>query len=158
MANRLDELNSTLAADQPAPLRIGIGIHAGPAIVGEMGYADATSVTAIGDTVNTASRLESMTKEFGAQLILSQRVADLARLDATKWPLDEREVRGRNEKLAVRIVADATKLAEPEVATERRRARRREARLHLLDTHESNATAIVPRRTPIAQGSNQESK
>ena len=61
---RLDDLNEALSGDLDQPLRIGIGLHAGPAIVGEMGYGGAP-VTAIGDTVNTASRLESLTKEFG---------------------------------------------------------------------------------------------
>ena len=50
MSAQLEDLNSLLAADLPAPLKIGIGVHVGPAIVGEMGYADWTSVTAIGDT------------------------------------------------------------------------------------------------------------
>ncbi len=68
MSAQLRDLNMLLAADLPRPLRIGIGIHAGPAIVGEMGYAAATSLTAIGDAVNTASRLEAATKEFGAEL------------------------------------------------------------------------------------------
>ena len=50
---------------------MGIGIHAGPVIVGEMGYGHATSLTAIGDAVNTASRLEALTKELGVQLVFS---------------------------------------------------------------------------------------
>jgi adenylate cyclase len=67
----LDELNDLLKADLPEPLRIGIGIHVGPAIVGDMGYVRATSFTAISNTINTASRLETMTKEFAAQLVIS---------------------------------------------------------------------------------------
>ncbi|MGH6959354.1 MAG: adenylate/guanylate cyclase domain-containing protein, partial [Dongiaceae bacterium] len=59
MSESLRELNRSLANDVAEPLRIGIGIHAGPAIVGEMGHGRATSVTAVGDTVNTASRLET---------------------------------------------------------------------------------------------------
>ena len=50
---------------------MGIGLHAGPAIVGEMGYGRAISLTAIGDTVNVASRLEALTKELGGQLVVS---------------------------------------------------------------------------------------
>ncbi|MEK9660358.1 MAG: adenylate/guanylate cyclase domain-containing protein [Alphaproteobacteria bacterium] len=65
MAARLDDLNELLAPDLPEPLRIGIGIHCGPAIVGEMGYGEVVSFTAVGDTVNTASRLEAMTKRWG---------------------------------------------------------------------------------------------
>ena len=56
---RLDELNASLGAELDRPLRIGIGIHCGPAIVGEMGYGNAASITAIGDAVNTPSRLGS---------------------------------------------------------------------------------------------------
>jgi class 3 adenylate cyclase len=54
---RLDELNASLGAELDR--RIGIGIHCGPAIVGEMGYGNAASITAIGDAVNTPSRLGS---------------------------------------------------------------------------------------------------
>ena len=113
MSARLEDLNSLLAADLPAPLKIGIGVHVGPAIVGEMGYADSPSVTAIGDTVNTASRLESMTKEFGAQLVVSQRVVDLAGIEVEGWPVEERSIRGRTEALTILVVNDARDLPEP---------------------------------------------
>ena len=111
MAEQLAELNGALAGDLEAPLRIGIGIHAGPVIVGEMGYGRATSVTAIGDAVNTASRLEALTKELGAQLVLSEPVALAAGLDAAAFPARDIEIRGRSAPLAVRVVADARTLA-----------------------------------------------
>ena len=57
MDRALAELNETLSGEIGQKLRIGIGIHAGPAIVGEMGYGRTTGLTAIGDTVNVASRL-----------------------------------------------------------------------------------------------------
>ena len=114
MSVQLEDLNQLLAADLEAPLKIGIGVHVGPAIVGEMGYADSTSVTAIGDTVNTASRLESMTKEFGVQLIVSQRVVDLAGIDMEGFLVEERPIRGRAETLTIRVVKDARDLPEPE--------------------------------------------
>jgi adenylate cyclase len=93
-----------------APLRIGIGIHAGHAIIGEMGYERATTLTAIGDTVNTASRLESMTKEVKAQLVVSEAVAELGRIDLSAHPRHELSIRGRVETLAVRAIADASAL------------------------------------------------
>ena len=48
---------------------MGIGIHSGNVIFGKMGYKHAKNLTAVGDAVNTASRLESLTKEFKCQLI-----------------------------------------------------------------------------------------
>jgi adenylate cyclase len=111
MARQLDELNRTLEHDLDTPLRIGIGIHAGPAIVGEMGYGPATHLTAVGDSVNTASRLEAMTKEFGAQLVASESVFSNAKIDATAFPRHEIEIRGRKQAVPVRVVADARTLA-----------------------------------------------
>ena len=113
MAKALRDLNRLLESDLPAPLRIGIGIHIGPAIVGEMGYAAATSVTAVGDTVNTASRLEAMSKQFGAQLVVSAEVASEADADLTAWRREAVAVRGRREPLAVFIVGDAGELPGP---------------------------------------------
>jgi adenylate cyclase len=110
MAHALAELNETLKHDLADPLRIGIGIHVGPVIVGEMGYASVTSVTAIGDTVNTASRLESATKEFQAQLVLSTAVAERAGLALAGYPRETVEIRGRNEPLPILVVKDAETL------------------------------------------------
>ncbi len=111
MAEQLDELNRALAHDLDQPLRIGIGVHVGPAIVGEMGYASATTVTAIGDAVNTASRLETLTKEFACQLIVSDEVAIRAGADLSGFQRREIEVRGRQEMLAIRVIPLATQLA-----------------------------------------------
>ncbi len=110
MALALDDLNEALSGDLDAPLRIGIGLHAGPSIVGEMGYERATQLTAIGDTVNTASRLESLTKEFGVQLVVSQELLDRAGVSLADAPGHEVEIRGRQGKLAVRAVARADTL------------------------------------------------
>jgi adenylate cyclase len=112
MARALHELNETLKHDLAEPLRIGIGIHVGPVIVGEMGYAAVTSVTAIGDTVNTASRLESATKEFHAQLVISRAVAERAGIDLSRYPQETIEIRGRIEPLPVTVVKDAETLGE----------------------------------------------
>jgi adenylate cyclase len=99
MLVRLADLNRRLRADLPQPLRIGIGIHFAEAIVGSMGPPRSQIVTAIGDTVNTAARLESLTKEYDCPLIISRRAAEAARLDLSEHPLHEVAVKGRLEKV-----------------------------------------------------------
>ncbi|HEY9569189.1 MAG TPA: adenylate/guanylate cyclase domain-containing protein, partial [Thalassobaculum sp.] len=91
---------------------IGIGLHLGPAIVGEMGYGSARGITAIGDTVNTASRLEAMSKAHDAQLIVSQALVEAAGADLGTAPTREIDIRGRTGSLAVRVVAEAAALPE----------------------------------------------
>ena len=120
MSERLLEINAALKHDLSKPLRMGIGIHTGSVIVGEMGYGHAVSITAIGDAVNTASRLEGMTKELRAQLVVSDPVAEYAGIDLGDFPLQEVEVRGRAAPLAVRVVKNALSLP---VAADRRPAK-----------------------------------
>ena len=112
MARALDQLNQALEHDLPEPLRLGIGLHGGPAIVGMMGYGEASSLTAVGDTVNTASRLEAATKDFSVQLVFSQSVAQAAGVPDAVFETRELEVRGREERLIVQLVPDASALAE----------------------------------------------
>jgi adenylate cyclase len=107
MSLALDDLNEALSGDLDAPLRIGIGLHSGPTIVGEMGYERATQLTAIGDTVNTASRLETLTKEFGVQLVVSEELLDRAGVSLADAPRHEVNIRGRQGRMAVRAVARA---------------------------------------------------
>jgi len=122
MVRQLAELNRALAHELSEPLRIGIGIHVGPAIVGEMGYERATSLTAVGDTVNTASRLEALTKDYNAQLVLSEDVARYAGLDPAPYPRHEIMVRGRQQPLAILVVSDALGLPEAQVVLSAARA------------------------------------
>jgi len=110
MAEHLVRLNDSLSAELSSPIRIGIGVHAGPCIVGEMGYGDAVSLTAIGDTVNIASRLEALTKEYGTQCVISAETARHANLTLTSFPGREATIRGREDPLPVHVIEDACKL------------------------------------------------
>lgn len=112
MIEHLGELNRSLENDLDRPLRIGIGIHSGSVILGEMGYGRATAMTAIGDSVNTASRLEALTKEFKAELVVSEPVAIRAGLDLGAFPRHEIEVRGRAGQLAVFVVGETASLPQ----------------------------------------------
>jgi adenylate cyclase len=114
MSLRLIELNQSLRAELVEPLRIGIGIHVGPVIVGEMGYGSASAITAIGDSVNTASRLEGLTKEFDAELVVSAELMARAGLDLAGGRRAEIEIRGKHDKLAVAVFSSAGDLPEPE--------------------------------------------
>ena len=93
----LDEQNRARAGGQ---LRIGIGVHSGTVVAGCMGGGTRLEFTVIGDAVNTTSRLESMTKEKGVDLLVSEettsRVADIAFED-----LGVVAVRGRQQGLRV---------------------------------------------------------
>jgi adenylate cyclase len=109
MAERLVQLNEALVHELPEPLRLGIGIHVGHAIVGEMGYGAAMSVTAVGDSVNTASRLEGLTKTYGVELVISEAVMRHAGV-ALDAPMHEIEIRGRDERLQVRVIKNARDL------------------------------------------------
>ena len=92
-------------------LKFGLGIHIGNSIVGLIGHGQSISETAVGDTVNTASRLEQLTKELKCELIISERVANLASLDKTQFNINKVEIRGRNQKLDILTLSRGFELA-----------------------------------------------
>ena len=107
IAIALDVFNAQHQAELKTPFRIGIGIHFGPAIVGEMGFPPTLALTAIGDTVNTASRLEAATKEENCQLLISETVARGAELPADIGRRCEISLRGREQRLVAVAIDDA---------------------------------------------------
>jgi adenylate cyclase len=110
IGEQVDVLSRSFVAELPEPLRIGIGIHCGPAVVGRMGYGETVHVTAIGDTVNVASRLQDLTKQYSCQLIVSDEVAKRAQLNAGDFPRHELTVRNRREALAIFVVENVKQL------------------------------------------------
>jgi adenylate cyclase len=108
----LDELNQRLAAEIVEGIRIGIGIHAGPVVIGRIGDAESATDTVIGRTVNEASRLEALTKDHKCQLIVSRAVAEHAGLS---FPVASRatiEVRGSDAKIDILIIDAARDLPQ----------------------------------------------
>ncbi|TYO64782.1 adenylate/guanylate cyclase domain-containing protein [Bradyrhizobium hipponense] len=98
MLTAMDRIN----AHTSWPLKIGIGIHFGEVVAGNIGSPRRKEYTVIGDTVNFASRLEALNKEFGSQLLISASVREALGDDGDDAvALGEVEVRGYERKVAV---------------------------------------------------------
>ncbi|MDH3689906.1 MAG: adenylate/guanylate cyclase domain-containing protein [Gammaproteobacteria bacterium] len=106
MCARLATLNRSLEQELDQPLRIGIGIHSGEAIVGTMGPPAAPILSAIGDNINIASRLEALTKEYQCSLVVSAVTAGAAGVDLSDFPSHNADVRGRSGPVAVYAIKD----------------------------------------------------
>ena len=72
MQKEVHEFNARRSLLHKAPIKIGVGLHTGPLIMGITGDHERMDATTIADTVNTASRLESLTKYYKGNLLLSE--------------------------------------------------------------------------------------
>ncbi len=89
-----------------APIRIGVGIHYGPVVLGDIGSARRLEFAVVGDTVNVASRLEALTRDLGVDMIVSEDAAAGAagggEVATDLRPAPAQPLRGRAAPLAIR--------------------------------------------------------
>lgn len=113
LSRSLKGLNEELAAELAEPLRIGIGVHSGPAIWGRFGWGGEVArpeETAIGDVVNVASRLEGLTRTLDCQMLMSAVTAMALNGDRRRFPSHDMELPNYNGRISVHMVADAADL------------------------------------------------
>ncbi|HZR70301.1 MAG TPA: adenylate/guanylate cyclase domain-containing protein [Burkholderiales bacterium] len=118
---RMGEINDRLEREFGQRFGFGMGVHAGPAAVGEVGYRDTRTLSAVGDAVNTASRLQELAKRYGARLVISEPVARGAGLDTTGLQARTLEIRGRTTPLVAYVLETVQRLpasdADERIAT-----------------------------------------
>ena len=95
------------------PLTLHVGIHSGLVVVGHIRPDPGANYAVTGDTVNTAARLEQLTKEYDCALVISDAVAARAGLDVSAYPGPSLALRKRAQVLSIRVIADVESLPVP---------------------------------------------
>jgi adenylate cyclase len=109
MVETLEALNARWRADGRPTVDIGIGINSGEMIAGNIGSETIMSYTVIGDAVNLGSRLESLNKEYGTHILISQATKDRLTIPVTTRLVGEAHVKGRTQGV---VVYEVTKIGE----------------------------------------------
>jgi adenylate cyclase len=104
IARNLSRLSELLRHDLAGPLRFGIGVDGSSTVSGEIGYGERTTVTAFGDALSVAARLQDLTKELACEALISDEVMRLAEIDAADLPRYTAVLRGFERPVPVRVI------------------------------------------------------
>ncbi|MGF1474215.1 MAG: adenylate/guanylate cyclase domain-containing protein [Geminicoccaceae bacterium] len=112
LIDRMNAWSDERVASGQSAVRMSVGVHFGTVVIGDVGDDRCLEFAVVGDVVNTASRLESMTRQLDVQAVISEELAERAlQSDSTVAPVLERyrplggvEIRGRSERLSVRTL------------------------------------------------------
>jgi adenylate cyclase len=104
MLGDLNAFNQEIAKEGIPAFGMGLGINTGAVVVGNMGSDQRFDYTCLGDSVNLASRLEGQSKNYGVEIVLGQRTAELVRDKYSILELDNIAVKGKTQGVKIYTV------------------------------------------------------
>jgi adenylate cyclase len=113
IARNLGRLSELLRNDIGGPLRYGIGVDGSRTVSGEVGFGEHTTVTAFGDALSVAARLQDLAKDLACVALVSDMVIRLGEIDATSFPRHTAELRGFERPVPVRLIRSLSGPAAP---------------------------------------------
>lgn len=106
MLNEIEKFNQTYKLSDDFKIKIGAGINTGEAVVGNIGSSQLMEYTAVGDTVNTASRIQDLTKDFNSPIIISESTYKKLNNRIPATSLGKIKLRGKEQEIEIFRIGD----------------------------------------------------